>query len=439
LGRRVKKAVYAYGSDGWELEKEILFVYDGWNLIQEIEVSAAGDPLFDKFYVWGPDLFQSIQGAGGIGGLVCRVSGGEVRHYFYDANGNVGQLVNPADGAVTARYEYDPFGKAVFVDGADAAGNAFRFSTKYWDGETDLYYYGYRYYLPELGRWVSKDPLGEDGGVNHYGFVGNEPVGLIDFLGLTSLTHVDQGIVFYTWHMGWIDKSHAYGKNKSLESAWKKIKSAKAQKSLTFELSMSQTGKQSAAKFCITLKSDSTGKKNQLLFAWMLFSNQFESFQGEGLQGSTFINRVYGRLRGEVDKIPSSFSTEDLVSNLVHYYAIVDGKKASDLIDKYAGRFSPNDERLISRSIWLYSLKPEKGYRGWSPKYFDHQNYLQLDFGGNPDHRAIYYDVDKQNAKHVQSLIQLYWGKFGEPTFPYYFQKYTPTQEGVFVNDQYDK
>jgi hypothetical protein len=99
LGRRVKKAVYAYGSGAWELQKEILFVYDGWNLIQEKEVSGTGDPLFDKFYVWGLDLFQSIQGAGGIGGLVYRVSGGKVRHYFYDANGNVGQMVNPADGS----------------------------------------------------------------------------------------------------------------------------------------------------------------------------------------------------------------------------------------------------------------------------------------------------------------------------------------------------
>ena len=187
MGRRVKKAVYAHGSDGWELEKEILFVYDGWNLIQEIEVSAAGDPLFDKFYVWGPDLFQSIQGAGGIGGLVCRVSGGEVRHYFYDANGNVGQLVNPADGAVTARYEYDPFGKAIVADGIDAAGNVFRFSTKYWDEETDLVYYGYRYYSADFGRWVNMDPSKENGGFNLYAVVYNNPIDSIDLLGMYTL------------------------------------------------------------------------------------------------------------------------------------------------------------------------------------------------------------------------------------------------------------
>jgi len=186
LGRRVKKAVYAYGSGAWELQKEILFVYDGWNLIQEKEVSGTGDPLFDKFYVWGLDLSQSLQGAGGIGGLVCRVSGGEVRHYFYDANGNVGQLVNPADGAVTARYEYDPFGKAVFVDGADAVGNAFRFSSKFHDDETNLDYYSFRYYSAELGRWTNRDPLLENGGANIYSFVQNDSLNLIDPFGQQS-------------------------------------------------------------------------------------------------------------------------------------------------------------------------------------------------------------------------------------------------------------
>ena len=180
MGRRVKKAVYAYGSGGWQLQKEILFVYDGWNLIQEKEVSGTGDPLFDKFYVWGLDLSQSLQGAGGIGGLVCRVSGGEVRHYFYDANGNVGQLVDPEDGAITTRYEYDPFGNAVVADGIDSEGSGFRFSTKYRDGETKLYYFGFRYYLPEIGILLRRDPIGESGGFNLYGFSSNNPNTIVD-------------------------------------------------------------------------------------------------------------------------------------------------------------------------------------------------------------------------------------------------------------------
>jgi hypothetical protein len=46
-----------------------------------------------------------------------------------------------------------------------------------------VHYYGYRYYNPELGRWGSRDPLGEDGGLNVYGFVRNSPIIAVDYLG----------------------------------------------------------------------------------------------------------------------------------------------------------------------------------------------------------------------------------------------------------------
>ena len=58
------------------------------------------------------------------------------------------------------------------------------FSTKYTDNETDLLYYGYRYYSPALGRWLSRDPIEEQGGLNLYGFVNNDPVNKWDVLGL---------------------------------------------------------------------------------------------------------------------------------------------------------------------------------------------------------------------------------------------------------------
>ena len=62
--------------------------------------------------------------------------------------------------------------------------NPFRFSTKYLDSETGLYYYGYRYYDPVTGRWPSRDPIEEEGGVNLYGFLGNDGVNKVDFLGM---------------------------------------------------------------------------------------------------------------------------------------------------------------------------------------------------------------------------------------------------------------
>jgi uncharacterized protein RhaS with RHS repeats len=47
-------------------------------------------------------------------------------------------------------------------------------------------YYAYRYYDPATGRWPSRDPIEEEGGVNLYGFVGNNSILLIDYLGLES-------------------------------------------------------------------------------------------------------------------------------------------------------------------------------------------------------------------------------------------------------------
>jgi RHS repeat-associated protein len=64
-----------------------------------------------------------------------------------------------------------------------AKANPFRFSTEYQDDESDLLYYGYRYYNASTGRWISRDPMEEDGGLNLYGFVGNYPIKDIDPLG----------------------------------------------------------------------------------------------------------------------------------------------------------------------------------------------------------------------------------------------------------------
>ncbi|MBP5226022.1 MAG: RHS repeat-associated core domain-containing protein, partial [Kiritimatiellae bacterium] len=80
----------------------------------------------------------------------------------------------------TAEYEYDPFGKVIAHTGRDFD---FQFSTKFYDPDIDMYYYGYRYYSPELRRWASPDPIGEAGGLNLYGFCGNDGVNGVDAYG----------------------------------------------------------------------------------------------------------------------------------------------------------------------------------------------------------------------------------------------------------------
>jgi RHS repeat-associated protein len=108
--------------------------------------------------------------------------------YCYDGNGNVGQLVNAATGEIAAHYEYDPFGKTLVADETLTNANPFRFSTKFRDTETGLYYYGFRYYEPGIGRWLSRDPLGEEGGYNLYAFIFNSPIFLFDPFGLREAT-----------------------------------------------------------------------------------------------------------------------------------------------------------------------------------------------------------------------------------------------------------
>jgi RHS repeat-associated protein len=161
-----------------------LYLYDAWNCIAEYSKTAGTVPVFAlaKTLIWGTDLSGEMQGAGGVGGLLA-VNIGNVRYYpTYDGNGNISEYLT-ATGTTAAHFEYDPFGNTV-VNTDTANLFTYRFSTKPRDIETGLYYYGYRYYDPLGGRWSSKDPIGERGGVNLYGFVRNNGLNRIDFLGL---------------------------------------------------------------------------------------------------------------------------------------------------------------------------------------------------------------------------------------------------------------
>jgi RHS repeat-associated protein len=126
-------------------------------------------------YIWGNDISGAREGACGIGGLLYLKRNGVVYIPFYDAYGNVLGYTD-AHGNVVAEYTYDPFGNIVGKSGAMSDDFAFRFSTKYYDIELDLYYYTYRYYNPQLMRWLTEDPIAEDGGLNLYGFCCNNPV-----------------------------------------------------------------------------------------------------------------------------------------------------------------------------------------------------------------------------------------------------------------------
>ena len=135
-------------------------------------------------YVWvWSNLSGSLQGAGGICGLLYLKHNGAVYIPCYDANGNITAYIDES-GNIVAEYKYDAFGNTVAKSGTMADEFKFRFSTKYYDTETGFYYYGYRYYNPVTGRWLNRDRIEELGGVNLYGFCENDGVNRIDPFGL---------------------------------------------------------------------------------------------------------------------------------------------------------------------------------------------------------------------------------------------------------------
>jgi len=119
------------------------------------------------------------------------LNGSTVYYYVIDGNKNVTALID-ASGNVVAEYEYDQFGKILSKNGAMADINPLRFSSEYYDVETGLIYYNYRYYSPDLRRWLSRDPIGEVAANNKlnllYGFVNNNPIKGMDLLGLITLS-----------------------------------------------------------------------------------------------------------------------------------------------------------------------------------------------------------------------------------------------------------
>jgi RHS repeat-associated protein len=117
----------------------------------------------------------------------------------YDGNGNIIAWTTDSGQETTTR-DFDAFGNIVTNQGSRwSYSTPFGFSTKYEDIETGLLYYGYRYYDPVTGRWPSRDPIEERGGVNLYGIVGNNNINYLDYLGLDAL---------FAFDGTWLDFSH---------------------------------------------------------------------------------------------------------------------------------------------------------------------------------------------------------------------------------------
>lgn len=172
LGRRVQKIA----ADGTHT-----FLYDGWRPVVETVAKPGGGTDRIEYY-WGKDLSGTLDGAAGVGGLLYVKRNGTIYVPFYDAYGNVMGYWDE-QGAIVAEYSYDAFGRTVAKSGTMADVFSIRYSTKYYDAETGMYYYGRRYYQLALCRWLTRDPIEEQGGVNLYCFLINNSLCMVDISG----------------------------------------------------------------------------------------------------------------------------------------------------------------------------------------------------------------------------------------------------------------
>jgi RHS repeat-associated protein len=168
---------FVYGSDGFV---RIIRTYENSSLVDETRLVRSASLVLQernessaviREYAWGPNR------GGGIGGLLNMHTAGQDYNYLYDGKGNVGAVIDNAQ-TVVASYRYNVFGRLMVKSGT--LDQPYQFSTKRYLGGFGMSYYGYRFYSPAIGRWMNRDPLGEDGGINLFGFVHNNPVNAID-------------------------------------------------------------------------------------------------------------------------------------------------------------------------------------------------------------------------------------------------------------------
>ena len=158
LGRRVRKTVNGVATR---------YLVEGDRVLAELDQS------------WGVAATYAYRP--GVDRPLAMQRGGATYYYTQDAQGNVTGLLNAA-GSVVQQYHYTPYGEA--QAGYGTIVNPYQYKGREWDAEARLHYMRARYYDPQLGRFLSEDPLGLAGGINPTAFVGGDPVNYSDPSGL---------------------------------------------------------------------------------------------------------------------------------------------------------------------------------------------------------------------------------------------------------------
>lgn len=163
LGRRVRKQMAS--SDEY-------YVYEGGQVV--LDVNAAGTAI--REYVWYPGATDHLLGMRSTTPVVDTLAA-----IIDPINGTVRGMARFRNGTKVKEYAELPWGDTVADTGIVVR---YRFAGREYDQESGLYYMRARYFDPNLGRWVSEDPIGLAGGHNIYAYSGNDPVNWSDPSGL---------------------------------------------------------------------------------------------------------------------------------------------------------------------------------------------------------------------------------------------------------------
>ena len=177
MGRRFEKKVTVGGTTGFHAR----YLYRDYLQVAECDLTGE-TPALVRSYLWDPSEPEATRV---LAMTRWEANGTQVKEHLYcmhDAMKNVTSLFGEARGR-RALYEYRPYGGLVTSEGNMAQENKFRFSCEYMDDELGLIYYNYRHLNPLDGRWISRDPIAEQGGWNLFAFVGNNGVNRWDYLG----------------------------------------------------------------------------------------------------------------------------------------------------------------------------------------------------------------------------------------------------------------
>jgi RHS repeat-associated protein len=166
---------YGYDAFGNRVRKTaptgmLRYILDGHNLFMELDGS--GNPVREYTYFPGVDQPHSMR------------SGTQTYYYLTEPSGTVVAMVNGQRAAVNS-YQYDPWGAVTGLQ--EAVANPLRFAAREYDVETGLYYNRARYYDPELGRFISEDPIGLAGGINPFACGADDPVNRSDPAGMAPI------------------------------------------------------------------------------------------------------------------------------------------------------------------------------------------------------------------------------------------------------------